>query len=131
MLTYGERALISLSIRKILENHRLTLVVLCRRHLFIPTVEVLIDTEQLSDGGFVTRLVHIYLIDLLHDVDIEVIDGSLRPRRGCREGTLDHLRLLHVLLSDLIEADNLLLHDVEFSLQHFHVLLRLLIVLLD
>lgn len=127
----SKRALVCLSIRDIFENNCLALVVLCRRHFLISAVEILIDTEQLSDGGLVAGLVHIYLINLLHDVDVQVIDSSLSARSRCGEGTLDYFRLLHVLLCDFVQTDNLLFHNVEFSLQHFYVFLCLFIVLLD
>ena len=119
MLTYGKRALICLSIREIFENDSLALVLLCGRHFLISAVEILIDTEQLSDGGFVAGLVHINLIHLLHDVDVQVIDSSLSARSRCGECTLDHFRLLHVLLCNFVQTDNLLFHDIQFSFQHF------------
>lgn len=131
MLTYGEWAVICLSVCKISEDHSLALIVLCRRHFFISAVKIFIDSKQMCDGWFVRHLFNIYLIDLLHDVNIKIIDGSLSSSSGSCEGTLDHLWLLHVLLCYFIESDNLLLHYVEFSLEHFDIFLSLFVVLLD
>jgi hypothetical protein len=61
---------------------------------------------------------------------IQVVDCTLSARCRCSEGTLHHLRLLHVLLRNLIKSNDFLLHDVQLPLQHLHILLRLLVILL-
>ncbi len=78
-----------------------------------------------------THLFDINLINLLHNVNVEIIDGSLGPGGRSSECTLNDLGLLHVLLRDFIEADDLLLHNVELTLEHLYQFLRLFIVLLD
>lgn len=131
MLTNSKRTFICLGVRKVLIDHSLAFVVLGRYQLLISAVEVLIDSKELSDGRFVTHLFDINFIDLLHNVDVEVIDGSLGPGGRSGECTLNDLGLLHVLLRDFIEADDLLLHNVELALEHLYQFLRLFIVLLD
>lgn len=131
MLTNSKRTLICLGVSKVLIDHSLTFVVLGRYQLLISAVEVLIDSKELSDGRFVTHLFDINFINLLHNVDVEVIDGSLGPGGCSGECTLNDLGLLHVLLRDFIEADDLLLHTVELALEHLYQFLRLFVVLLD
>jgi hypothetical protein len=130
MVSSSEQPFISLSMCDPFECVCLAFIVLRGRPLFPRVLDAFVEAEQVGDGRLVAVLVGVYLISLLHDVVIQVVYCTLSARRSCSERTLHHFRRLHVLLRYLIESDDLLLHNVQFTLQHLHILLRLLVILL-
>lgn len=68
-----------------------------------------------------------YLVYLLDDVVVQVVESSVRPCGGGREGTLDDLWGLHELLRYLIQTQYFLLHVSQLGFQHLYVLLGTLV----
>jgi hypothetical protein len=85
-----------------LRNVCLALVILCWRLFFFSFLYAFVDSKQVCDGRLVAVFVIVYLVSSLHNVVIEVVDSSLCSSCGSCECALDHLRLLHVLLRNLV-----------------------------
>lgn len=68
-----------------------------------------------------------YLVYLLDDVVVQVVESSVCSCGGGRQGTLDDLWGLHELLRYLIQTQYFLLHVSQLGFQHLYVLLGALV----
>jgi hypothetical protein len=89
---------------------RLHLVVLLRDCLFLPLIYSFIQSKKVGECGLVRYFLNEYLVHFLHDIVRQIINGFLSTSCRSSERTFHNLRLLHELLSDLIQSDDFLLH---------------------